>query len=143
MDGVNITQALDKNNAIQIDPNYGVISKIEYLVTGNHSVEASHLTTVFVIADLDATSQSDNIEVMLSPGDNFTFVQTWKFNNYIGLIIDLDLQSLSQITGTVHLAVLLPARLSMLNPNLIVQGTHIKKTGKGQGKTGSVEDEIT
>lgn len=84
MDGINVTQALDKRHAIQIDPNNGVISKIEYLVTGNHSLEASHLKTVFVIADLDVTSQTDNVDATLSPGDNFTFVQTWKFNNYIG-----------------------------------------------------------
>jgi len=84
MDGKNVTEILDQDNAFLIDPNTGVIAKIEYLVKGNHSVKINHLKTVFIVADIDATSQTDIIDVTLSSGDNFTFVQTWKFNNYVG-----------------------------------------------------------
>ncbi|MFC1803006.1 hypothetical protein ACFL0D_03455 [Thermoproteota archaeon] len=84
MDGINVTEAFDQGNAIVIDPNTGVIAKIAYLVTGNHSVEVSYLKTVFIVADIDATSQTDIVDVTLSSGDNFTFVQTWKFNNFVG-----------------------------------------------------------
>lgn len=84
MDGINVTNAVNQDNAIVIDPNTGVISKIEYLVTGNQSLEVSYLKTVFIVADIDATSQTDIVDVTLSPGDNFTFIQTWKFDNYVG-----------------------------------------------------------
>jgi hypothetical protein len=84
MDGINVTKVLGQGNAILIDPNTGVISKIEYLNTGNHSIEVSYLKTVFIVADIDATSQTDIIDVTLSSGDNITFVQTWKFDNFVG-----------------------------------------------------------
>jgi len=84
MDGKNASEALDQDNAFLIDPNNGVITKIDYLVKGNHSVDIKYLKTVFIIADIDTTSQTDNIDVTISSSDNFTFVQTWKFNNYVG-----------------------------------------------------------
>ena len=84
MDGKNVTESLVQENAFLIDPNTGVIAKIEYLVIGNHSIDVSYLKTVFIIADFDATSQTDIIDVVLSSGDNFTFVQAWKFNNFVG-----------------------------------------------------------
>jgi hypothetical protein len=54
------------------------------LNTGNHSIEVSYLKTVFIVAGIDATSQTDIIDVTLSSGDNITFVQTWKFDNFVG-----------------------------------------------------------
>jgi hypothetical protein len=84
MDGIDVTEALDMGNAIVIDPNVGVIAKIEYLVTGNHSLEISYLKTIVMVADIDAASQTDNIDVTLFSGDNFTFVQKWRFDNFVG-----------------------------------------------------------
>jgi len=97
MDGKNVTEILDQDNAFLIDPNTGVIAKIEYLVKGNHSVKINHLKTVFIVVDIDATSQTDIIDVTLSSGDNFTFVQTWKFNNYVGH------ENIALITGVYEL----------------------------------------
>ena len=83
MDGKNTTDTLEQENAFLIDPNTGVIAKLEYLVVGNQNVELRQLKTIVLIADVDVISQTDIIDVPLSPGDNFTFLQTWKFNNYV------------------------------------------------------------
>ena len=84
LSGKNITEATDPINAFLIDPNEGVISKIEYLVTANQSVNLRYLKTVFIIADADAISKTDIINLNMSNGDKYTFIQTWKLDNYVG-----------------------------------------------------------
>jgi hypothetical protein len=83
MNGVNVTDAFNKDNAILIDPNNGAIAKIEYSITGNNSVEVRQLKTIFIFSDIDTISQTDNIDVFLPPGSNFIYIQTWKFNNHV------------------------------------------------------------
>jgi len=66
MDGKNITEAFDEDNAIKINPNTGVIVRLEYLITGNQSIKIERLETVFIIADIKAHSQTDQIDINLS-----------------------------------------------------------------------------
>ena len=83
-DGINIREAAEESNAILLDPDVDVLARLEYLVVGNYSIEVDKLKTVFSLADFDAWSKIDRLDFTLYPGGNFTFVQTWKFKNYIG-----------------------------------------------------------
>jgi hypothetical protein len=84
MDGKHIKDATQKSSPIRIDPNNGVIARVQYLAVSDSLIELGDLKTVFIVADVDALSKTDTIDVTLSHSDNFTFIQTWKFKNYVG-----------------------------------------------------------
>jgi hypothetical protein len=82
-DGKNVLDSLDESDAISLDPDVDVLARLEYLVESNRSVEVEKLKTVFSLADVDAVSKTNELGFTLSPGENFTFIQTWKFKNYV------------------------------------------------------------
>jgi hypothetical protein len=84
MDGINIINATEKTRSILIDPTTGVLARLEYIAKGEQKIEIDVIKTVFVFTDLDVLSKKDTVDATLSPSDNFTFIQTWKFNNYVG-----------------------------------------------------------
>jgi hypothetical protein len=84
MGNINIRYATIKTNSILIDPTNGVLARVEYLVKGDQKIEIDHIKTIFVLTDVDVLSKTDKVEAALSSNDNFTFIQTWKFNNYVG-----------------------------------------------------------
>jgi hypothetical protein len=83
MEGVNTSDALNIDSAIKINPNIGSKAKLEYTIKGNQTVEIDYLKTVFIVADIDTVSEKDDINEVFHEGGNFTYIQTWKFNNYV------------------------------------------------------------
>jgi len=84
MDRVNVTDAYNEENSILVDPVEGVLARIEYIAVGDQPLDIIEFKTVVIVSDFDAISQKDKLDVTLSPADNFTFIQAWKFKNYVG-----------------------------------------------------------
>jgi hypothetical protein len=82
--GSSIGEAVEKNNAILLNPDVDILARLEYLGIGNSSIELDKLKTVFALAETDALSKTDILDFTLYPRSNFTFIQTWEFKNYIG-----------------------------------------------------------
>jgi len=82
--GSYIWEAVEKINAIHLNPNVDILARLRYFAIGNHSIELDMLKTVFALADSDILSKTDRLSFTLYPKGNFTFIQTWKFKNYVG-----------------------------------------------------------
>jgi hypothetical protein len=84
VEGGNINEAIHEDNPIIIDPSDGVDIRLYYSALNISGVDIDRQKTVFLFADLDVLSQADELDFTLHPDDNFTYIQTWKFKNYIG-----------------------------------------------------------
>jgi len=82
--GSYIGEAAEKFNAIQLNPNVDILARLRYFGIGNHSIELDVIKTVFALAETDILSKTDRLDFTLYPGSNFSFIQTWKFRNYVG-----------------------------------------------------------
>jgi hypothetical protein len=123
VEGGNIKEAVHEDNPIIIDPNDGVNIRLHYSALNISGVDIDRQKTVFLFADLDVLSQSDKLDFTLNPDDNFTYVQTWKFKNFIGN------ENIELISGTYK--VRYDLYYSVSNENRILRGTpfYVKFSG--------------
>ncbi len=93
MDGMPIEYANNESAAILMNTTTGVIARVQCISLGEEPIRLNEINTVFIIADYDLISKPEKIDVILNPGDNVTFIQTWQFDNNL-----LD-QNISLISG--------------------------------------------
>ena len=63
--------------------NTGNVGYVNISVVGEESIYLEEIKTVFIVADLDVLDKKDSLGVTVSPGNNFTFIQNWEFDNSI------------------------------------------------------------
>ena len=77
-----ITEALTEEDAIPLNST-GMIARVQCINYRSGSVLLRDVKTTFIVADIDAVSKNDPIEITLNPFDNVTFVQRWEFDNHV------------------------------------------------------------
>ena len=85
VEGRNISETVNQDNALLIDPNEGVDIRLRCLAAGNHSIEFEKLKTVVAFADFDVISRSTEFNVTIFDEGVYTIIHTWKFKNYVGI----------------------------------------------------------
>lgn len=123
VEGGNMNDAVHESNPIIVDLSDGVDIRLQYSVLNISELYIDRLKTVFVFADLDALSQTDELDFTLHPEDNFTYIQTWQFNNYLGI------ENFGLISGVYK--VRYDLYYSVSNENKILSGTpfYVKFSG--------------
>ncbi|TFH16689.1 hypothetical protein E4H04_06235, partial [Candidatus Bathyarchaeota archaeon] len=114
MDGIPIEYANDESAAILMNTTTGVIARVQCISMGEEPIQLNEINTVFIIADYDLISKPEKIDVILNPGDNVTFIQTWQFDNHL-----LD-QNISLISGVYK--VKYEIKYSIQNKNETISG---------------------
>ena len=85
IEGQNIQNAVDKENAIQIHPTGDIYGKLICKIIGNDTIYIDKVKIGFVIIDRDVFSNEMDINVSLNSGDELRINQTFTFQDVLGL----------------------------------------------------------
>ena len=85
IEGGNMRDAIYEGTPIVVDLSEGIEIRLQYSIYNTSEVNVGRLKTVFLFADVSVLSQTNELNFSLGPEDNFTYIQTWQFKDYIGV----------------------------------------------------------